>query len=141
MKNSNQEASLAFFCTALIVSISLLIVNHDIESQFFIFNSIISIFATVLYIFAHYKYANIKLYIALVYIMIATISCWMLMSSNMSEQNKKVRDNAIKARKQAEYVINNCELKIVGAGGGFLSSPKNGYMCHDGIIYYISDSE
>lgn len=139
MENSNQEGSFAGFCTALILSIVILIYNHDINSLFFISISIISIVATVLYVFAHYKYAIIKPYIVFVYLIIAVISLCMLMMSSIDEQNNEIRDNAIKARKQAEYVINNCELKIVGANGGFLSSPKNGYLCHDGIIYYISD--
>ncbi|MFH6840991.1 hypothetical protein [Providencia rettgeri] len=139
MENSNQEGTFAGFCTALSLSIAILIINHDINSRFFISISIISIVATILFVFTQYKFVILKPYIVIIYLIISLISLYMLMMSSIDEQNNEIRDNAIKARKQAEYVINNCELKIVGANGGFLSSPKNGYLCHDGIIYYISD--
>lgn len=138
-KQENHSLSFAVFFTALSLSIAMLIINHDISSRFFISISIISIIATILFSFAQYKFLILKPYIVLIYLIISLISLYMLMMSSIDEQNNEIRDNAIKARKQAEYVINNCELKIVGANGGFLSSPKNGYLCHDGIIYYISD--
>ena len=47
MENSNQEGSFAGFCTALILSIVILIYNHDINSLFFISISIISIFLKI----------------------------------------------------------------------------------------------
>ncbi|HHR6469835.1 TPA: hypothetical protein ACS8CE_003450 [Providencia alcalifaciens] len=138
-KQENHSLSFAVFFTALGLSLALLIINHDIKSQFFISISIVSIIATVLFIFAQYKFASLKSYIAVIYLIISVISLWMLILSSIDKQNREIMNIKIKAREQAEYVINNCELKIVGANGGFLSHPKNGYLCHDGIIYYVSD--
>uniref|UniRef100_UPI002B061692 hypothetical protein n=1 Tax=Providencia alcalifaciens TaxID=126385 RepID=UPI002B061692 len=89
MENFNQEnhsLSFAVFFTALGLSLALLILNHDIKSQFFISISIVSIIATVLFIFSQYKFAFLKSYIAVIYLIISVISLWMLIGSSIDEQ-------------------------------------------------------
>lgn len=43
--------------------------------------------------------------------------------------DKEVRDNEI---------IKNCKLVETGRKGGLLSANQDGYLCKDGVVYYIN---
>ena len=44
-----------------------------------------------------------------------------------------------RADKEAKYneVIKNCKLVESARKGGFLSADQDGYLCKDGVVYYI----
>ncbi|HBZ2586774.1 TPA: hypothetical protein MG507_17225 [Klebsiella pneumoniae] len=44
------------------------------------------------------------------------------------------------ADKEARYneIIKNCKLVETGRKGGFLSANQDGYLCKDGVVYYIN---
>ncbi|HDF2366286.1 TPA: hypothetical protein PC505_003945 [Morganella morganii] len=53
--------------------------------------------------------------------------------------DSKFSDEISNRHKQAEYLINNCDLKVSGVNAGLFSVPQSGYLCNDGVIYYIPE--
>ena len=136
-KNKSSTTSFPLFITALSIDIVVLLINENTWNIYFMAISIISI---LFFIITTYKFQTLNLFVSIAYGLIVA-SCFItVIMSNLDKQNNELKANELKKLTNAEYLINNCELKIVGVNKSFLTAPQNGYLCDDGITYYISQN-
>ncbi|MDG4698861.1 hypothetical protein P7V44_21795 [Providencia sp. CRE-3FA-0001] len=133
--NESTPYSFALFVMGLSFISASLIINGKTSGLFFT-----TLLMIVIIIGLSFNFTKLKDYASVFSGLIGVVSLAIVIVSNLNEQRSEMYANELKKREQAEYIINNCELKTVGVNKGFLAASQNGYLCNDGIIYYISQN-